>query len=43
MALPAVLSSFSLEGPEGKAFLTRSRVFSDAEWADLRGEDKRIP
>ncbi len=27
--------TFSLEGPEGKAFLTRSRVFSDAEWAAL--------
>ncbi len=27
--------TFSLEGPEGKAFHTRSRVFSDAEWAEL--------
>ncbi|WP_073956596.1 DUF779 domain-containing protein [Thalassospira sp. TSL5-1] len=27
---------FSLEGPEGKRFLTRSRVFSDAEWAALK-------
>jgi uncharacterized protein (DUF779 family) len=27
--------TFSLEGPEGKAFHTRSRVFTDAEWADL--------
>ena len=27
--------TFSLEGPEGKAFHTRSRVFSDAEWAGL--------
>lgn len=27
--------NFSLEGPEGKAFLTRSRVFSDQEWAEL--------
>jgi uncharacterized protein (DUF779 family) len=27
---------FSLEGPEGKRFLTRSRVFSDAEWAKLK-------
>ncbi len=28
--------TFSLEGPEGKAFHTRSRVFTDAEWAELR-------
>jgi uncharacterized protein (DUF779 family) len=28
--------TFSLEGPEGKAFHTRSRVFSDAEWAELQ-------
>lgn len=27
---------FSLEGPEGKRFLTRSRVFSDEEWAALK-------
>jgi uncharacterized protein (DUF779 family) len=27
--------TFSLEGPEGKAFHTRSRVFSDAEWAEI--------
>jgi uncharacterized protein (DUF779 family) len=27
---------FSLEGPEGKRFLTRSRVFSDDEWARLK-------
>lgn len=27
--------TFSLEGPEGKAFHTRSRLFSDAEWAEL--------
>ena len=26
---------FSLEGPEGKRFLTRSRLFSDAEYASL--------
>lgn len=24
--------TFSLEGPEGKAFLTRSRLFTDEEW-----------
>ena len=27
--------TFSLEGTEGKAFLTRSRLFSDEEWAAL--------
>jgi uncharacterized protein (DUF779 family) len=27
--------TFSLEGPEGKAFHTRSRLFDDAEWAEL--------
>lgn len=26
---------FSLEGPEGKRFLTRSRLFDDQEWAQL--------
>lgn len=29
--------TFSLEGPEGKAFLTRSRLFTDEEWAALQG------
>jgi uncharacterized protein (DUF779 family) len=28
--------TFSLEGPEGKAFHTRSRIFSDAEFAELQ-------
>lgn len=28
--------TFSLEGPEGKAFHTRSRLFTDAEWQELR-------
>jgi uncharacterized protein len=27
---------FSLEGPEGLRFLTRSRLYSDAEWAVLQ-------
>jgi hypothetical protein len=27
--------TFSLEGPEGKSFLTRSRLFTDEEWAEL--------
>lgn len=33
---------FSLEGPEGKRFLTRSRLFTDAEWAAL-GETDPLP
>lgn len=39
-ALNAPLGSdnFSLEGPEGKAFLTRSRLFSDEEFAQIRAE-----
>jgi len=31
--------TFSLEGPEGKAFHTRSRVFSAAEWTQLCQEE----
>lgn len=31
--------TFSLEGPEGKAFHTRSRVFSDEELAELEKEE----
>jgi uncharacterized protein (DUF779 family) len=27
--------TFSLEGPEGKAFHTRSRLFTEAEWQEL--------
>lgn len=30
--------TFSLEGPEGKAFHTRSRVFTDQEWQELQAE-----
>jgi uncharacterized protein len=26
---------FSLEGPTGRRFLTRSRLYSDEEWATL--------
>jgi uncharacterized protein (DUF779 family) len=33
---------FSLEGPEGKRFLTRSRLFTDEEWAAL-GETDPLP
>ncbi len=31
--------AFSLEGPEGKAFHTRSRLFTDVEWAELVAEN----
>ncbi|MEX8518056.1 MAG: DUF779 domain-containing protein [Leptothrix sp. (in: b-proteobacteria)] len=30
--------TFSLEGPEGKAFHTRSRLFTDEEWAQIAAE-----
>lgn len=33
---------FSLEGPEGLRFLTRSRVFTDAETAQLEAQPKCI-
>lgn len=32
--------TFSLEGPEGKAFHTRSRVFTDAEIAELKASGR---
>ena len=35
--VPGRGGGFSLEAPEGVRFLTRSRVFSDAELASLRG------
>jgi uncharacterized protein len=34
-AVPGRGAGFSLEGPEGLRFLTRSRVFTDAEAAEL--------
>jgi uncharacterized protein (DUF779 family) len=34
--VPGRGGGFSLESPEGLRFLTRSRVFTDAEWADLQ-------
>ena len=34
-------SGFSLEAPEGVRFLTRSRVFTDEEWADLEKAGRR--
>ena len=30
--------TFSLEGSTGKAFLTRSRLFTDDEWAQLQAQ-----
>ena len=32
--------TFSLEGPEGKAFHTRSRVFTEAEMAELAAQER---
>ena len=32
--------TFSLEGPEGKAFHTRSRVFTEEEMAQIEAEEK---
>ena len=34
--------TFSLEGPEGKAFHTRSRLFTDEEWAYIEGAFKLL-
>ena len=34
---------FSLEGPTGRRFLTRSRFYEDAEWAALVAEGKVKP
>ncbi|MBW4047595.1 MAG: DUF779 domain-containing protein [Proteobacteria bacterium] len=31
---------FSLEGPTGQRFLTRSRLFTDTEWNSLRSADR---
>jgi uncharacterized protein len=30
---------FSLEGPEGLRFLTRSKLFTDEEWATLAASE----
>ena len=35
--IPGNGDTFSLEGGTGKAFITRSRLFTDAEWAELQG------
>lgn len=32
---------FSLEGPEGLRFLTRSRLFTDEEWTEIEKEPAR--
>lgn len=32
---------FSLEGPEGLRFLTRSRLFTDEEWSKLQSVEAR--
>jgi uncharacterized protein (DUF779 family) len=40
--VPGRGSGFSLEAPEGVRFLTRSRVFSDAEWERLAKEGKPL-
>jgi len=34
--------TFSLEGPEGKSFHTRSRVFDENEWAQLVEQDRSL-
>jgi uncharacterized protein (DUF779 family) len=34
--VPGRGGGFSLEAPEGMRFLTRSRVFTDQEWEELR-------
>ena len=36
--VPGRGSGFSVEAPEGVRFLTRSRLFTDAEWAALEAE-----
>ncbi|MBS1139409.1 MAG: hypothetical protein H6R13_862 [Proteobacteria bacterium] len=34
--IPGNGDTFSLEGGTGKSFITRSRLFTDAEWAELQ-------
>jgi uncharacterized protein (DUF779 family) len=34
--VPGRGGGFSLESPEGLRFLTRSRVYTDGEWAELQ-------
>jgi uncharacterized protein (DUF779 family) len=40
-AVPGRGSGFSLEAPEGMRFLTRSRMYSDDEWMQLK--DEQLP
>lgn len=40
-AIPGRGSGFSLEAPEGMRFLTRSRMYSDEEWMQLK--DEQLP
>jgi len=44
--VPGRGSGFSMESPEGVRFLTRSRIFTDAEWLDLEpvqtGDGQRV-
>ncbi|MCT9810410.1 DUF779 domain-containing protein [Acidovorax sp. Be4] len=35
--------TFSLEGPEGKSFLTRSRVFTEDELTELAAQGEAMP
>ena len=37
-AIPGRGSGFSLEAPEGMRFLTRSRMYTDEEWMQLKDE-----
>lgn len=37
--VPGRGASFSLEIPTGKRFVTRSRLFSEEEWAQLQSQD----
>jgi uncharacterized protein (DUF779 family) len=41
--VPGRGSGFSLEAPEGVRFLTRSRVFTDAEVDTLEAESETLP
>jgi uncharacterized protein (DUF779 family) len=40
--VPGRGGGFSLESPEGVRFLTRSRVFTDAEWATIKSEPELV-
>jgi uncharacterized protein (DUF779 family) len=40
--VPGRGGGFSLESPEGMRFLTRSRVFTDAEWEELKAAPRPL-